>query len=168
MTCRCRRSPPIPDKLKGTGELRIAGYGGTAQDAERKAYFEPFGKMSGIKVHDFPGADLNKVKAMVETGNVEWDVVQLSHGSVTNLRKHGDYFEKIDYDLVDTANIEPVYRSDYALRHAGVGGGDGLSHRRVQGRGAGGLGGFLGHQEVSRATARWAAPARARRNWNSP
>jgi putative spermidine/putrescine transport system substrate-binding protein len=107
--------PPIPEKLKGTGELRIAAYGGTAQDAERKAYFQPFAEMSGVKVHDFPGADLNKVKAMVDTGNVEWDVVQLSQGSVKNLRKHGDYFEKIDYDLVDIANIEQVYRTDYSL-----------------------------------------------------
>lgn len=106
--------PPIPEKLKGSGELRIAAYGGTAQDAERKAYFQPFEAMSGIKVHDFPGADPNKVKAMVDTGNVEWDVVQLSQGTVANLRKHGDYFETIDYDLVDTANIAPLYRSDHA------------------------------------------------------
>ena len=107
--------PPIPEALKGSGELRIANYGGTMQEAQRRAYFEPFEKMTGIKVRDFAGADLNKVKAMVETGNVEWDIVQLSQGSVKNLMKRGDYFEKIDYDLVDTANIDPVYRSDYAL-----------------------------------------------------
>jgi putative spermidine/putrescine transport system substrate-binding protein len=107
--------PPVPERLTGSGELRIAAYGGTAQDAERKAYFEPFEKLTGIKVRDFAGADLNKVKAMVDTGNVEWDVVQLSQGSVKNLMKRGDYFEKIDYDLVDTANIDPMYRSDHAL-----------------------------------------------------
>jgi len=107
--------PPIPDKLKGTGEVRVANYGGTMQEAQRKAYFQPFEAMSGIKVRDFAGADLNKVKAMVDTGNIEWDVVQLSQGSVANLRKHGDYFEKIDYELVDTANIDAAYRSDYAL-----------------------------------------------------
>ncbi len=66
-------------------------------------------------MQDFAGADINKVKAMVETGNVEWDVVQLSRGTVHSLMKHGDYFEKIDYDLVDTANIDAVYRYDYAL-----------------------------------------------------
>src|SRR4051794_30565390 len=68
----------IPERLKGSGELRIAAYGGTAQDAEPKAYFEPFEKLSAIKTRDFAGADLNKVKAMVDTGNIEWDVVQLS------------------------------------------------------------------------------------------
>jgi putative spermidine/putrescine transport system substrate-binding protein len=105
----------IPEKLKGSGEVRIASYGGTAQDAERKAYFEPFGRLSGINTRDFAGADINKVKAMVETGNVEWDVVQLSRSTVKNLMKKGDYFEKIDYDLVDTANIDEAYRYDYAL-----------------------------------------------------
>lgn len=105
----------IPDNLKGSGELRIAGYGGTAQDAQRKAYYEPFGRLAGVKVQDFAGANINKVKAMVETGNVEWDVVQLSRGTVHSLMKHGDYFEKIDYSLVDTANIDAVYRDAYAL-----------------------------------------------------
>jgi putative spermidine/putrescine transport system substrate-binding protein len=105
----------VPEKLKGSGELRIAGYGGSAQDAQRKAYYEPFGRLAGVKVMDFDGANINKVKAMVETKNVEWDVVQLSRGTVKSLMKHGDYFEKIDYDLVDTAHIDPVYRYDYAL-----------------------------------------------------
>jgi putative spermidine/putrescine transport system substrate-binding protein len=105
----------IPEKLKGTGEVRIAGYGGTGQDASRKAYYEPFGRLSGITTKDFAGADINKVKAMVETGSYEWDVVQLSRGVVHSLMKHGDYFEKIDYDLVDTANIDAVYRDPYAL-----------------------------------------------------
>ena len=105
----------IPEKLKGTGEVRIAGYGGTGQDASRKAYYEPFGRLSGITTKDFAGADINKVKAMVDTGSYEWDVVQLSRGVVHSLMKHGDYFEKIDYDLVDTANIDAVYRDPYAL-----------------------------------------------------
>ncbi len=105
----------IPDKLKGSGEVRIAAYGGTAQDAERAAYFAPFEKLSGVKTLDFPGADINKVKAMVDTGNVEWDVVQLGRSTVKNLLKKGDYFEKIDYDLVDVDNIDPLYRYDYAL-----------------------------------------------------
>src|SRR5262245_48402197 len=105
----------IPDRLKGSGVVRIAGYGGTAQDAERTAYFQPFEKLSGIKTIDVPGADLNKVKAMVDTGNIEWDVVQLGRSSVKNLMKKGDYFEKIDYELVDVDNIDPLYRYDYAL-----------------------------------------------------
>jgi putative spermidine/putrescine transport system substrate-binding protein len=104
----------IPEKLKGTGNLTVVGFGGSAQDAQRRAYFELYGRLSGVNVRDIAGADINKVKAMVETGNVEWDVVQLSRGTVKSLMAKGDYFEKIDYDLIDTANIDPIYRYEYA------------------------------------------------------
>jgi putative spermidine/putrescine transport system substrate-binding protein len=104
----------IPDILKGTGEVRIATFGGTMQETQQKAYFEPFEKISGIKVRAFPGSDPTKIKAMVETGNVEWDLAQLSRGSIMNLQKHGDYFEKIDYDLID-AGVDKAYRFEYGL-----------------------------------------------------
>jgi putative spermidine/putrescine transport system substrate-binding protein len=104
----------IPDILKGSGEVRIATFGGTMQEAQQKAYFEPFERISGIKVHAFPGSNPIKIKAMVETGNVEWDMAQLSRGSILNLQKHGDYFEKIDYALVDDA-VGAEYRFEYGL-----------------------------------------------------
>ncbi len=93
--------PPIPEKLKGTGEVRIATFGGFMQEVQKKAYFEPFEKMSGIKVVDVAGSDFTKVKAMVDTNTVQWDLLQTSRGSILNLQKKGDYFEKIDYSLVD-------------------------------------------------------------------
>jgi putative spermidine/putrescine transport system substrate-binding protein len=104
----------IPDILKGNGEVRIATFGGTMQEAQQKAYFAPFENISGIKVRAFPGSNPIKIKAMVETGNVEWDMAQLSRGSILNLQKQGDYFEKIDYSLVDDG-VAPAYRFDYGL-----------------------------------------------------
>jgi putative spermidine/putrescine transport system substrate-binding protein len=77
--------PAIPEKLKGTGELRIATFGGFMQETQKKAYFEPFEKMSGIKVKDFAGSDFTKIKAMVDTGTVEWDLVaSISRRSTMN------------------------------------------------------------------------------------
>ena len=93
--------PPIPEKLKGSGELRIATFGGFMQQSQKQAYFEPFERLSGIKVNDFGGSDFTKIKAMVDTNTVEWDLAQVSRGSVLNLQKHGNYFEPIDYDLID-------------------------------------------------------------------
>jgi putative spermidine/putrescine transport system substrate-binding protein len=104
----------IPDSLKGSGEVRIATFGGTMHDAQVKAYFEPFEKLSGITVRAFPGTSPTKVKAMVETGNVEWDIAQLSRGSIMNLQRHGDYFEKIDYALIDDG-VGAEYRFEYGL-----------------------------------------------------
>jgi putative spermidine/putrescine transport system substrate-binding protein len=104
----------IPDSLKGEGEVRIATFGGTMQDTQMKAYFEPFEKATGIKVRAFPGSDPTKIKAMVETKNIEWDMAQLSRGSIMNLMKIGDYFEKIDYSLVDDG-VGKEYRFEYGL-----------------------------------------------------
>src|SRR5438045_1235851 len=91
----------IPDKLKGSGVVRVCSYGGSFQDAQRKAYFEPFERLSGIKVIESQGPDPVKVKAMVDTRNVEYDVGEFDRGSVLNLMKVGSYWEEIDYDLVD-------------------------------------------------------------------
>jgi putative spermidine/putrescine transport system substrate-binding protein len=104
----------VPDILKGSGEIRIATFGGTMQSTQMKAYFDPFEKITGIKVRPFPGSSATKVKAMVDTGNVEWDLAQLSRGSIMNLQKSGDYFEKIDYSIVDDG-VTPEYRFEYGL-----------------------------------------------------
>jgi putative spermidine/putrescine transport system substrate-binding protein len=104
----------IPDNLKGSGEVRIATFGGAMQDAQMRAYFEPFEKISGIKVVAFPGSDVTKIKGMVDTGNVEWDMAQLGRSTVLNLQKRGDYFEKIDYSLIDP-DVDPAYRFTYGL-----------------------------------------------------
>ena len=105
---------------------------------------------------------------MVETENVEWDMAQLSRGSIMNLQKTGDYFEKIDYDLVD-AGVDKAYRFEYGLEMLVWAQVHGLPHRRLQGRRAEGLGRFLGHQEVPRRPrhGRHAAPAAGPR-WSSP
>jgi putative spermidine/putrescine transport system substrate-binding protein len=105
----------IPARLKGSGVVRVCSYGGAFQDAQRKAYFEPFERLSGIKVIEAQGPDPAKVKAMVDTKNVEYDVGEFSRGSVLNLLKQGDYWEEIDYELVDTGNIDESFRFKYAL-----------------------------------------------------
>src|SRR5258707_6503239 len=67
----------IPDILKGSGEVRIATFGGTMRETRQKAYFEPFEKLSGIKVRAFPGPNRPKIKPRAETGNLDWDIAQL-------------------------------------------------------------------------------------------
>ena len=105
----------IPENLKGSGEVRVASYGGTFQDAQREAYFKPFEELSGIKVIEAEGPSTAQVKAMVDTGNVEWDVAQFDRAGVINLERKGDYWEEIDYSLFDTANIDEFRRYTYSV-----------------------------------------------------
>ena len=83
----------FPDKLKGSGVVRVCSYGGAFQAAQRKAYFKPFEELSGIKVMESEGPDIAKVKAMVDTGNIEYDVGEFDRASVVNLARKGDYWE---------------------------------------------------------------------------
>jgi putative spermidine/putrescine transport system substrate-binding protein len=104
----------IPDILKGSGEVRVVNYGGAAMEAQQKAYLQPFERATGITVIAMPGADIAKVKAMVETGTVEWDVIESSQSSVMSLMKTGDYFEKIDYSLIDDG-VGKEHRFEYGV-----------------------------------------------------
>jgi putative spermidine/putrescine transport system substrate-binding protein len=106
--------PPIPKKLRGSGKLRIATFGGFMQETQQTAYFGPFEQLSGIKVDVFGGSDCTRIKTMVDTSTVEWDVAQVSRSSVLNLQKHGDYFEPIDYDLMDPG-VGEDFRFEYGL-----------------------------------------------------
>src|SRR4051794_3953238 len=101
----------FPEKLKGSGTVRVCSYGGAFQAAQRQAYFKPFEELSGIKVVESEGPDIAKVKAMVDTGNVEYDVGEFDRASVINLSRKGDYWEPIDYSLFDADNIDAGFRA---------------------------------------------------------
>lgn len=104
----------VPDILKGAGEVRIGTFGGALQEAQQKAWFEPFEKATGIKVRVFPSADTAKAKAMVDTGNLEWDLIDTGRVVIMRLMKAGDYFEKIDYSVIDDG-LPAKFRFEYGL-----------------------------------------------------
>jgi putative spermidine/putrescine transport system substrate-binding protein len=105
----------IPENLKGSGEVRVQSWGGAFQDAQREAYFIPFQELTGITVIESEGPDPSKVKAMVDTGNVEQDIVQMDRSDIIVLEKQGDYWEAIDYSLFDVDNIDEGRRYTYSV-----------------------------------------------------
>ena len=89
----------------GAGEeagqfLTICSYGGAFQDAQRKAFFEPFMAETGIEIREASyGGEYARLKLMVDNEQVEWDLVDvesdmLLRGAQENL------FEPIDYSIV--------------------------------------------------------------------
>lgn len=53
----------------------IAGTGGASQEAQRKAWYQPFSEDVGVKVvEDEYDQKLAQIRAQVETGSVKWDV----------------------------------------------------------------------------------------------
>lgn len=59
-------------------QLTIVSWGGAFQAAQRKAFFEPFMKATGIKITEGEwNGETAKIRAMVETKSVSWDVVHV-------------------------------------------------------------------------------------------
>ncbi|MGY8638507.1 ABC transporter substrate-binding protein [Bradyrhizobium sp. 14AA] len=67
----------VPLKPAFAGDqMTIVSWGGALQMAERKAYFEPFSKATGIKItEDEYSGEAAKIRAMVQSKTVSWDVV---------------------------------------------------------------------------------------------
>jgi putative spermidine/putrescine transport system substrate-binding protein len=104
----------IPASWKGSGQVVVVTWGGLGTDMQRKAWFEPFEKLCGIKVVEAVGPDPAKVKAMVDTKTTSWDVCQIGRGTMIELSKQGDYWEPIDYSLVEKG-VTDNFRSKHGL-----------------------------------------------------
>ena len=105
----------IPDKLKGSGKLRVANSGGALAAAERKAVYEPFQRTTGIEILETEGYAIPKIKAQVETRNIEWDTVTLGYANSLVLLQDGDYLEEIDYSLIDAPGLPERFRHKYSV-----------------------------------------------------
>jgi putative spermidine/putrescine transport system substrate-binding protein len=63
-------------KQASADTLTIVAWGGAAQESQRKAFFEPFAKASGVKITEGEyNGEMAKIRAMVESKSVTWDVV---------------------------------------------------------------------------------------------
>jgi putative spermidine/putrescine transport system substrate-binding protein len=87
-----------PTKWQGR-TLTAAAWGGDYQDAQEKAFFDPFAQATGATIQ-IKRADLGDLKSQVEAENVAWDVVTTPMEDVLDLA-HGQYLEPIDYKVVD-------------------------------------------------------------------
>jgi len=92
----------VPDRLKGTGSLRVATAGGTLSAAMRRAIFEPFERLSGIRIDDTEGFSPAQLKSQVDAGAVQWDAVSMEYSNALQLDQDGAYLEPLDYDLIST------------------------------------------------------------------
>ena len=98
-------------------QLTVVNFGGANGAAQKKAYFEAFEKSGAGKILPVEyNGEQAKIKAMVETKNVSWDVVEVESPDVTRGCDEG-LFEKIDWSKVgNKADFQPA-----AVHECGVG-----------------------------------------------
>jgi len=97
-------------------QITVVNFGGANANAQKKAYYEPIEKL-GIKVVPVEyNGEQAKIKAMVETKKVTWDVVEVESPDVARGCDEG-LFEKLDYSKIgNKADFVPA-----AVTECGVG-----------------------------------------------
>ncbi|HEX6369806.1 MAG TPA: ABC transporter substrate-binding protein [Longimicrobium sp.] len=106
-----------PDRAAGPAkELVVVSYGGAFQEAQRKAFFEPFERATGIKIIEATwSGEYAKLKTMVESGNVTWDLVTAAEGSIITRGVNDGILERIDYRGIDRQAFYPEALTDYSV-----------------------------------------------------
>ena len=84
--------------------LVFIAFGGTTQEAEEKAFGQPFMAETGIQVLSASGPDIAKLRAQVRTGNIEWDVIVTTGAQAVAAERDG-LLEPIDYAVVDASDM---------------------------------------------------------------
>jgi len=92
----------------------IASYGGSFQDAQTAAFFKPFESATGTKVIGTTGSGYAKVKAMVESGKITWDIVSADGAAYENEVRDG-LLEPIDYSVVKADAIPESLRKEFGV-----------------------------------------------------
>lgn len=96
----------VPDTLKGSGEVVITSGGGSWEAAQKKAFFDPFTRDTGIKVVLVP-EDHAKLLASVKLGRPEADITSVPGGNLGSY-VNKDAVEAIDYGVFSKATLDAI------------------------------------------------------------
>lgn len=81
-------------------DLTVVSWGGTFQDGQRKVYFDRFKAATGIKLIDESwDGGVGVLRAKIEGGNANWDVVQVESEELVIGCEEGLY-EKLDFSRI--------------------------------------------------------------------
>jgi len=96
-------------------QITVVNFGGANANAQKKAFYEPFEK-NGVKVVPVEyNGEQAKIKAMVETKKVTWDVVEVESPDVARGCDEG-LFEKLDYSKIGSkADFLPAAVSECGI-----------------------------------------------------
>jgi putative spermidine/putrescine transport system substrate-binding protein len=94
--------------------VNFVSWGGTTQDAQKEAWAMPFTQQTEIKVVQDGPTDYGKLKAMVESGNVQWDVVDVEADFALRAASEG-LLEPLDFNTIKRDRIDPRFVSDHGV-----------------------------------------------------
>jgi len=82
-----------------TDSLTFVASGSAFQDRQIEAWQVPFTEKTGIAFENDSPAELTKLKVMLDSGNIYWDVLDVTLPAAEQYC--GEYFEKLDFEVID-------------------------------------------------------------------
>ena len=80
-------------------DLTVISFGGANKNAQVKAYYEPYKKLGGKLITSDYNGEQAKIKAMVQSGQIDWDVVEVETPELIRGCEEG-VFEKLDWNKI--------------------------------------------------------------------
>ncbi len=98
--CAVGSAPSEPTTDDGSGgSLTFVSSGSAFQDRQIAAWQKPFTEQAGVVFENDSPAELAKLKVMLDSGNVYWDVLDVTLPAAEQYC--GEYFEKLDFSVID-------------------------------------------------------------------
>jgi putative spermidine/putrescine transport system substrate-binding protein len=86
----------LPSVARAGDELNIVSWGGAYQASQKKAFFEPYIKLGNKITEEEYNGEIAKIRAMVESKAVTWDVIDIDTQTALAACAEG-ILEKIDW-----------------------------------------------------------------------
>ncbi|HWQ42574.1 MAG TPA: ABC transporter substrate-binding protein [Desulfosporosinus sp.] len=102
--------PTTPQSQK----VVVVSWGGSYQAAQKTAMFDPFIKDTGIALTEDSPIDMGKLKSMVESKDVQWDVADVESKDIPRLVSEG-ILEPIDYTVVNKTDLLESAATEYGV-----------------------------------------------------
>ena len=99
------------EKFRGDSFVFVS-WGGAYQAAQRQAYIVPFEAQFGIDVIEESVPTAAKIRAMVETDNIEWHVIDNGTAGAFQLALSGD-LEELDFSIIDVRDFLEVVQAPW-------------------------------------------------------
>jgi putative spermidine/putrescine transport system substrate-binding protein len=106
--------PALRPARAQAGEVVVCTWGGTYTEAQRKFFFDPFEKETGIRVRTVGVPDIAKIRAMVQARAVEWDLVD-AEGQMMLRLAADDMLERADFSVIPRADLQPSAVSEWGI-----------------------------------------------------
>jgi putative spermidine/putrescine transport system substrate-binding protein len=95
-------------------EITVVSFGGSYQDGQSKALFQPAAKAMNLKLKEETYTSIADLRLKVKANAVTWDVVASGSGSAARAGAEG-ILEKLDYKVIDVSNFLPGTAQEYCV-----------------------------------------------------